>query len=70
MILPLTFLFLFTTLAATATAQEHNYVGVKKCGMCHKKDKIGNQLKIWKSNTKAGDMAILKKIYPRQLGNF
>jgi len=50
MILPLTFLFLFTTLAATATAQDHNYVGVKKCGMCHKKDKIGNQLKIWKES--------------------
>lgn len=31
------------------TAQ-NSYIGVKKCGMCHKKDKTGNQLKVWKGS--------------------
>lgn len=26
---------------------ENEYIGAKKCGMCHKKDKTGNQLAIW-----------------------
>ena len=25
----------------------HGYYGAKKCGMCHKKDEDGAQLKIW-----------------------
>lgn len=29
---------------------QHKFVGVKKCGMCHKKDATGNQLKVWKSS--------------------
>ncbi len=40
-------LFSFSAILAQDT---HTFVGVKKCGMCHKKDKIGNQLKIWKSS--------------------
>ncbi len=40
-------LFSFSTILAQDT---HTFVGVKKCGMCHKKDKIGNQLKIWKDS--------------------
>jgi len=32
---------------------EHEYIGVKKCGMCHKKEKEGNQLKIWEGSAHA-----------------
>lgn len=37
--------FAFSPLLAQNT---HKFIGAKKCGMCHKKDKIGKQLKIWK----------------------
>jgi excinuclease UvrABC ATPase subunit len=33
-------------------AQEAQYVGAKKCGMCHK-EKLGNQCKIWKESKHA-----------------
>lgn len=29
---------------------EHEFVGVKTCGMCHKKDTDGNQLKVWEGS--------------------
>jgi hypothetical protein len=30
--------------------QTHGYVGVETCGMCHKTEKQGNQLSIWKGS--------------------
>ena len=32
------------------TAATHSFVGVATCGMCHKSDKQGNQLKIWEGS--------------------
>jgi len=58
-VISMIFLFVFTS-AVSVTAQEHNYVGVKKCGMCHKKDKTGNQLKIWKESKHAKAYETLK----------
>ncbi|GBD88915.1 perchlorate reductase subunit gamma precursor [bacterium BMS3Abin03] len=29
---------------------QHSYVGVKTCGMCHRSEKSGNQLGIWKNS--------------------
>ncbi len=41
-------IFLLTPLFVMA--QEHSYVGVKTCGMCHKSEKSGNQLGVWKNS--------------------
>ena len=49
--------FSFTTILAQDT---HSFVGVKKCGMCHKKDASGNQLKIWKNSKHAKAYETLK----------
>lgn len=32
---------------------KHGYIGVEKCGMCHKNDAKGNQLKAWKDSKHA-----------------
>ncbi len=34
-------------------AKAHKFIGAKKCGMCHKKAKVGEQLKIWKESQHA-----------------
>ena len=47
------FLALSFTFSTTLAQKKPSYVGVKKCGMCHKKDKGGNQLKIWKGSKHA-----------------
>jgi hypothetical protein len=36
--------------AAASSAQEHKYVGVKKCRSCHKKAAIGNQFGVWEDS--------------------
>lgn len=33
--------------------KKHEYIGVQKCGMCHKKDKDGAQLKVWEGSDHA-----------------
>lgn len=39
--------------ALSINAQEFNYIGAKKCGMCHKSDKQGEQLPIWEKSKHA-----------------
>lgn len=39
--------------ALMINAQEFNYIGVKKCSMCHKSEKQGEQLKIWENSQHA-----------------
>ena len=46
------FLSLFI-IALSINAQEFNYIGSKKCGMCHKSDKQGSQLPIWEKSAHA-----------------
>ncbi|NOX17287.1 MAG: cytochrome C554 [Chlorobi bacterium] len=48
-VISMIFLFVFASMISVV-AQEHHYVGVKKCGMCHKKAKDGEQLKIWEGS--------------------
>ncbi len=39
---------LLTSVSADEKAEEaHNFVGAKKCKMCHNKPKVGNQYSIW-----------------------
>ena len=40
-ILPISFLL---------AQNEHGFIGAEACGMCHKSDKQGNQLSIWKDS--------------------
>ena len=53
---------LFALLAAGATAADggHDYVGVRKCGVCHKKVRIGDQLGAWNRGPHAGAFATLQ----------
>lgn len=45
-------IFILIALVYSISAQ-NSFVGVKKCGMCHKKAKDGEQLKIWKKSKHA-----------------
>lgn len=47
-------------LFAGTIAAQNKYIGVKKCGMCHKKDKTGNQLKVWKGSAHSKAFNTLK----------
>jgi cytochrome c peroxidase len=39
--------------ALSINAQEFNFIGVKKCSMCHKSEKQGSQLPIWEKSAHA-----------------
>jgi nitrate reductase cytochrome c-type subunit len=52
-------LTLMIMITGFALAQEHSFIGVKKCGMCHKKEADGNQLGKWKESPHAGAFATL-----------
>jgi hypothetical protein len=43
-----------------ATAQEHQYVGVKKCRTCHKKELIGDQFGVWQKTKHSQAFEALK----------
>lgn len=51
-LLILTIIFVTPVLFAQTT-ESLKYVGVQKCGMCHKKAKDGEQLKIWENSKHA-----------------
>jgi len=40
--------------------KKFGYVGAEKCGMCHKKDADGNQLKVWQESKHAKAFEALK----------
>ncbi len=56
------FLFIASTFTfSTILAQDkHTFVGVKKCGMCHKKDDAGKQLSICKDSKHANAFKTLQ----------
>lgn len=64
----ITLLFLFTAafLLVITNAQDkpktdaNAYIGVEACGMCHKTDKQGNQLSIWKETRHANAFKTLQ----------
>ncbi len=45
--------FLGFSLYNTSYKGDSKYVGVKTCGMCHKKENVGQQLKIWQESKHA-----------------
>jgi len=47
------FLLMAFTTNSSDDEKKHVFIGVKKCGMCHKKDAKGNQLKKWKESSHA-----------------
>lgn len=57
--LTLVLLFCFV-LSSSITAQDFQYIGSKKCGMCHKSAKQGEQLKIWEGSAHAKAYETLK----------
>lgn len=46
--------------ATGAAAAKFDYVGSAKCGMCHKSDTKGNQLKVWQGSPHAKAYATLQ----------
>ena len=56
----LIFLFSGYILAQEAKMEAHSFVGVKACGMCHKTEKQGEQLKIWEGSAHANAYEALK----------
>ena len=50
---------LFAAPMMFAQSKSLEYVGVKKCGMCHKKAKDGEQLKIWENSKHAQAYTVL-----------
>ena len=50
-------LFSFSAILAQSKS---TYIGVKKCGMCHKKEDIGKQLKIWEDSKHSKAFEALK----------
>jgi mono/diheme cytochrome c family protein len=52
---------LFTTpMILAQEATQHQFVGAKACGMCHKSEKQGKQLSIWESSAHAKAYETLK----------
>ncbi len=47
-------------IAGFVFGQGFDYVGTSKCGMCHKSDKKGAQLKVWEAGSHAGAFETLK----------
>ena len=43
----------FLLMVMPAAQADHEYVGVAKCALCHKKDDIGAQVKIWQDSQHA-----------------
>jgi hypothetical protein len=43
----------YLVLPASTQAQPYGYEGVQVCGMCHKTEKSGNQLKVWQDSKHA-----------------
>lgn len=61
-----TFLFVLTFFSVSLLAQDaapvkqHGFVGVETCGMCHKSEKQGKQLDIWKASRHANAFKTLQ----------
>lgn len=49
----ITAFLIFSNNSVTFAGDSPQFVGVKTCGMCHKKDADGNQLKIWEGSKHA-----------------
>jgi hypothetical protein len=52
--------FLLFTIFPALAQNGYSYIGAEACGMCHKTDKQGGQLKIWQASKHAGAYETLK----------
>lgn len=52
--------FLLFTLFPALAQNGHTYIGTKTCGMCHKSEKQGEQLKIWQGSKHSKAFETLK----------
>jgi hypothetical protein len=52
--------FLLFTIFPALAQNGYSYIGAEACGMCHKTEKQGNQLKIWQGTPHAGAYEKLK----------
>jgi hypothetical protein len=57
---PLLLALLLTSSAARAEDSVHDYVGVKKCQTCHKKELMGNQVGVWREHPHAAAVETLR----------
>lgn len=48
-----TFVIMIAVLSSITIAKDPKFIGVKKCSMCHKSAKQGEQLKIWEASAHA-----------------
>lgn len=53
-------LIVFVGLVFSQDQPKHKFVGSKKCGMCHKSQKAGEQLKLWKEKKHSKAFEALK----------
>ncbi len=64
--------FVFMDAGEGEETDAHNYIGVKKCGMCHRSEKKGNQLAMWEKSAHAKAFETLKSekaiAYARERG--
>lgn len=59
-ILILAGLFLLSSAAVGQQKATHKYIGVKMCGVCHKREKKGNVLEIWQKSKHAQAYKVLE----------
>ena len=55
-------LFAVPVILAQETDVKHSFVGVESCGMCHKTEKQGKQIDIWKTSAHSKTYDILKTV--------
>lgn len=53
-------LFTFLLFSFSTILAQNTFIGTKKCGMCHKKDTAGKQLKIWQDSKHANAFKTLQ----------
>jgi hypothetical protein len=51
--------FMTTAVGLTFAKEEHKYIGVKKCSMCHRQEAKGNQYEQWLSTKHANAYKVL-----------
>jgi len=62
-------LFAAPVILAQETDVKHSFVGVESCGMCHKTEKQGKQLDIWKASAHSKSYETLKTAEADSIAN-
>jgi cytochrome c peroxidase len=59
----------FAGFSLSSFAQDFGYIGVDKCSMCHKSEKQGEQLKIWKASKHANAFKTLQSDKAKEIAS-